>query len=153
MKNSIIIAFFLGIFAVNGQILNKMAIGTDYTYRGRNAFGVGLEYRLSDMEKPSVNIAARMLYTPIAGKAKILPEFRADYNLFHAFHLGTSLTPYAIEPRFGLNLLNVVVINTGYAIPIDKNHYFRGITFGVRMNLSLRKAPKTEFYDNLKMGF
>lgn len=153
MKNSIIIAFFLGIFAVNGQILNKMAIGTDYTYRGRNAFGVGLEYRLSDKKKPSVNIAARMLYTPIAGKAKILPEFRADYSLFYAFHLGTSLTPYAIEPRIGLNLLNVMVINTGYAIPIDKNHYFRGITFGLRVNFTLGKAQSSEFYDHFKMGF
>lgn len=149
MKSIITIVYFLGVFITYGQVLDKMAVGVDYTYRGRNAFGIGLEYRITDKQKPPINIAGRVLYATIAGKAKLIPELRFDYNPSYIFHLGTSMTPYAIEPRIGLNFLNMVIINTGYAISIDKKNYFRGMTFGFRINLALHK----KFYDEFKIGF
>ncbi|WP_372473275.1 hypothetical protein AB4865_10595 [Capnocytophaga sp. ARDL2] len=52
--------------------------------------------------------------------------------------MGTSITPYAIEPRVGINLLNAIVIHTGYALPTENKKQFNGITFGIRWNTPMR---------------
>lgn len=153
MKCISLIIFLLHFSFANAQITDKMAISADYTYRGRNVLGLGLEFRLNDIEEPALNLATRVLYTRVDQKDKLLPELRVDYSAGHIFHIGASITPYAMEPRIGLNFLNILVINTGYAIPIDINRYFKGVTFGLRWNFSLRHHTRQEFYDHFQMGF
>jgi hypothetical protein len=135
--------------AMQGQILDKTVISTAYRYTGRNVLQGGLEYKINKSTSESFILGASLLYTSIHDEAKFLPEANMYYTNRKGQLLGISLNPYSIEPRIGISLFSIFYLNTGYAFPIDKERYFKGITFGIQFNISPFK--KTTFYDQFRM--
>ncbi|MFC3157848.1 hypothetical protein [Chryseobacterium arachidis] len=143
MKKLIILSFFLTSIHQQAQIFKRTSINAAYRYTGRNVIQGGLEYRLPKSFSNFI-VGASVLYTSINDKAKFIPEF--NFYASNLGLLGVSVNPYSIEPRFGFSFLNTIMINTGYAIPIHNEKYFKGITFGVQLNFPLTK--NSEFYHN-----
>ena len=122
-------------------------MGAAYRYTGRNVAQLGLQYKISDKNDKTYFVGASALYSSINGKGKIVPEINfnfVDEDMYYAI----SANQYAIEPRIGMTFLNAFWINTGYAIPIDDNKYFKVITFGLQFNFA-----KDPFYQRFKIGF
>lgn len=128
---------------------NRMALSTEYRYLGRNVLGLGLEYRVPHKDEMTFNIGAKAFYTHLNGTPKIVPQINAEYGMILLG--GISITPYAIEPQVSFNFMNLLAINTGYAIPIDKNNYFRGITFGIKINIGVSRD--SQYYQKFDVGF
>ena len=134
--------FFLSYTLFNAQLLHPAA---NLSYRivpKHSIFQVGIEFKPHQKmynDSPYI-FGASLLYTRLNHKDKFIPEINFIYgspqSLIGGFFTGASITPYAIEPRLGLNFYNLILINTGYALPIDKNKYFKGITLGIQINLS-----------------
>lgn len=147
MKKYFILFSFLFIFISNAQILERTALNISYRYIGRNVLQTGLEFKLGDSNDKSVILGPSMLYTRINATNKFIPEANIYYinngQLYEA-----SVNQYAVEPRIGISLFNIFFLNTGYAFPIHKDKYFKGITFGIQFNIAPKKSS---FYDNLKM--
>ncbi|MDO5104750.1 hypothetical protein [Capnocytophaga sp.] len=146
-----LLILFLGV-SVQAQesVWNRLAVSTEYRYLGRNAAGLGFEYRIPHKDAMTCNVGVKAYYTSVEGKPKVVPQLNVEYGLFLV--AGVSVTPYAVEPQLQFNVLNLFALNMGYAIPIDKNRYFRGITFGVQFNIAVGKDSK--YYDRLRMiGF
>lgn len=133
---------------VQCQFLEKLALSAEYRYLGRNVGGFGLEYRISDHKDPTFNVGSKVFYTSVERERKIVPQFNFEYGWI--FMGGVSVTPYAVEPQIQLNLLNLIAINVGYAVPIHKQKIFKGFTFGLQMNIGVKGG---QYYDYLKMGF
>lgn len=138
--------FLFGIIS-NAQLVEKTALHLSYRYTGRNVLQAGLEFRLGEMSNTSVILGPSVLYTRINQKNKFIPE--ANVNFIHNGALfGVSGNQYSLEPRVGISLFNALFLNTGYAFPIYKEKYFKGITFGIQFNI----APKgSKFYDHMKI--
>lgn len=138
------------LFAIpaNAQISDKTAFNVAYRYTGRNVLQGGLSYKINNDRKQSFVVGTSLLYTSVESKAKFLPEINFNYthNLGQA---GVSINPYSIEPRLGFSLLNFIYLNTGYAIPVHTEKYFKGFTFGVQFNISPSK--NSIFYNRLKL--
>jgi hypothetical protein len=149
MKLYYFLPFLLLPAAAQGQALDKIVINTAYRYTGRNVLQGGLEYKINNSPSHSIIAGASLLYTSINGEAKFLPEANMYYTNRKGQLLGISVNPYSIEPRVGISLFSLFYINTGYAVPIHKEKYFKGITFGIQLNIAPAKNPK--FYDHLKM--
>ncbi len=147
MKKYFIIVFLLLSLASNAQLLDKTAINISYRYTGRNVLQAGLEFRLGETNNRSVILGPSVLYTRINQKDKFIPE--ANINFIHNGALfGISGNQYSLEPRIGISLFNMLFLNTGYAFPIQREKYFKGITFGIQINI----APNgSKFYDRMKM--
>ncbi|MET3037759.1 hypothetical protein ABXT08_16805 [Chryseobacterium sp. NRRL B-14859] len=146
-KHSIIFFLLLAIFS-NAQILERTAVNLAYRYTGRNVLQAGLEFRIGESGYKSVVIGPSMLYTRLNKKDRFIPEA----NIYYANNgqlYGASISQYSIEPRIGISLFNIFFFNTGYAFPIHKEKYFKGITFGVQFNIAPVKGSK--FYDQMKM--
>ncbi|MBV8327690.1 hypothetical protein [Chryseobacterium sp.] len=147
MKNYLIIALLPLTISLNAQIMEKTALNIGYRYTGRNVLQAGLEFRLGETNYKSVIIGPSLLYTRMNHTDKFLPEAHVYYTNNGPL-CGVSVNPYSIEPRIGISLFNALFINTGYAFPINKEKYFKGITFGVQLNI----APKnSKFYDYMKI--
>ena len=147
MKKYFATAFLLFIFTSNAQLLDKTAVNIAYRYTGRNVLQAGLEFRLGESNYNSVIVGPSMLYTRINQANKFLPEAHIYYSN-NGLLYGTSINQYAVEPRIGISLFNLMFLNTGYAFPIDKEKYFKGITFGIQFNI----APNnSKFYDKMKI--
>lgn len=149
MKIICILTSLFLLTSAQAQFLDRLAISTEYRYLGRHVGGLGFEYRLPQKDALTFNVGAKAFYTDIEGKGKVLPQFNIEYGLF--LEGGVSVTPYAIEPQLQINALNVITLNTGYAIPIHPQKYFKGITFGAQINIAVRKDSK--YYERLKIGF
>lgn len=149
MKITLILIIICSWTKVQAQFLDKLAVSAEYRYLGRNIAGLGLEYRASNKDEAVLNIGAKVFYTTVKRKAKILPQINIECGNF--LNGGVSITPYAIEPQFIINVLNLIKLNTGYAIPIHQEKYFKGITFGLQINIAVGKYSR--FYDDLKVGF
>ncbi|QBA22564.1 hypothetical protein EU348_15790 [Chryseobacterium indologenes] len=147
MRKLIILPLIFLTFFSNAQLLEKTALGISYRYTGRNVLQAGLEYRLGNSYEGSIILGPSLLYTHVNDKDKFIPEI--NVNILRAgLLIGVSANPYSLEPRIGFSLFNAVFLNTGYAFPIHKEKYFKGITFGIQFNI----APKhSKFYDHLKM--
>ncbi len=148
MKTFWLLIFFAFSISCSAQIYNQMAFSANYRYLGRNVLGAGIELRLSDKNVAASNIGAQILYFSDNGKAKFTPEIHlnrvlSDDNIIFA---GVSANRYAIEPQLGINLFNLISLNTGYAIPISKEKYFKGFTFGFVINLG-----SSGFYSSMKL--
>lgn len=113
----------------------QLAFDVGYQYLGRNALHIGIDAKVSN--KTPINIGVDVVYTRVNGNNKIIPQVHFDYILYEDYLLfgGINLNTYAIEPKIGFNFFNVATINTGYAFPIHKNKYFRGITFGLSIKI------------------
>ncbi|AZA83944.1 hypothetical protein C1637_15705 [Chryseobacterium lactis] len=148
MKKFWMIIFLLSTWVVNAQILEKTAINLGYRYTGRNVLQAGLEFRIGDSSYKSLVLGPSMLYTRINREDKFLPEANIYYTNNGQLY-GVSINQYALEPRIGISLFNIFFLNTGYAFPIHKEKYFKGITFGIQFNIAPAKASK--FYDQMKM--
>lgn len=147
MKKYFAIVFLLSILSINAQILDKTAVNIAYRYTGRNVLQAGLEFRVGDSNYKSVVLGPSILYTRINQTNKFLPEANIYYTNNGQLY-GISINQYAIEPRIGISLFNLFFLNTGYAFPIHKEKYFKGITFGIQFNI----APNnSKFYDKMKM--
>lgn len=147
MKKHLIILFFLSIIPFHAQNLEKTAINVAYRYTRRNVLQAGLEFRFGKPSSTSVIIGPSLLYTRINHTDKLLPEANI-YLTTNGQLYGLSINPYSLEPRIGISLFNLLFLNTGYALPIHKEKYFKGITFGIQFNL----APNhSKFYDQLKI--
>ncbi|MBP2615336.1 hypothetical protein [Chryseobacterium jejuense] len=147
MKNYFVLTFLLSIILTNAQILDKAAVNLAYRYTGRNVLQAGLEFRLGESSYKSLIIGPSMLYTRINETHKFLPEANVYYTNNGQLY-GVSINEYAIEPRIGISLLNLLFLNTGYAFPIHKEKYFKGITLGIQFNI----APNhSKFYDKMKI--
>ncbi|WP_160137344.1 hypothetical protein [Chryseobacterium sp. c4a] len=147
MKKYFVAVFLLSLITANAQILDRTAVNLAYRYTGRNVLQAGLEFRLGDSNYKSVILGPSMLYTRINETNKFIPEANAYYTNNGQLY-GVSINQYAIEPRIGISLFNLFFLNTGYAFPIHKEKYFKGITFGIQFNI----APNhSKFYDKMKM--
>lgn len=135
--------------SIQAQFVEKLGVSTEYRYLGRNVAGLGLEYRLHNRDAIVFNVGAKAFYTSVEGKATFLPQLNVEYG--RLLNGGLSITPYAIEPQFILNFLNFLKFNTGYAIPIHREKYFRGITFGIQVNIAVKNGSKF-YYDRLSFG-
>ncbi|BAP32001.1 uncharacterized protein CHSO_2964 [Chryseobacterium sp. StRB126] len=147
MKNYFILAFFLSIILTNAQILDKAAVNLAYRYTGRNVLQAGLEFRLGESNYKSLIIGPSMLYASINETNKFIPEANI-YYINNGLLYGISINPYAIESRIGISLFNALFLNTGYAFPIHKEKYFKGITFGIQFNIT---PNHSKFYDKMKV--
>lgn len=147
MKKYFTLTFLFYILLTNAQILDKAAVNLAYRYTGRNVLQAGLEFRLGASSYKSIIMGPSILYTRIHQTNKFLPEANVYYTNNGQLY-GASINPYAIEPRIGISLFNALFLNTGYAFPIHKEKYFKGITFGVQFNI----APNhSKFYDKMKV--
>ncbi|UTX49772.1 hypothetical protein [Chryseobacterium sp. MA9] len=147
MKKYFILSLLLSVIFSNAQLLEKTALNISYRYTGRNVLQAGLEYRLGKSYEGSIIIGPSLLYTHVNKTDKLIPEI--NINLLRTgLLLGISGNPYSLEPRIGVSLFNMVFLNSGYAFPIHREKYFKGVTFGIQFNI----APKhSMFYDNLKI--
>ena len=147
MKKYSIIVLLLSMMTVSAQILDKTAVNLAYRYTGRNVLQAGLEFRFGESSYKSLIVGPSILYTRINETNKLIPEANIYYNN-NGLLYGTSINQYALEPRIGISLFNALFLNTGYAFPIHKEKYFKGITFGIQFNI----APNhSKFYDKMKM--
>lgn len=147
MKKYFILLLFLSAVFSKAQLLEKTAVNISYRYTGRNVLQAGLEYRWGESYEGSIIIGPSLLYTRVNETNKFIPEI--NINLLRAgLLMGISGNPYSVEPRIGVSLFNAVFLNSGYAFPIHREKYFKGITFGIQFNI----APKhSKFYDKLKV--
>ncbi|PKF75741.1 hypothetical protein [Chryseobacterium sp. PMSZPI] len=148
MKKYWIITFFCSALAMHAQILEKAAFNLSYRYTGRNVLQAGLEFRVGDFSHKSIVLGPSVLYTRIDQKDKFLPEANIYYSNDGQLY-GASFNQYSIEPRIGISLFNIFFLNTGYAFPIHREKYFKGITFGIQFNIAPAKGSK--FYDQMKI--
>ncbi|WP_336964803.1 hypothetical protein [Chryseobacterium contaminans] len=147
MRKYFAVTFLLSIMMTNAQILDKTAVNLAYRYTGRNVLQAGLEFRFGESNYKSVIIGPSILYTRINETNKFIPEANINY-INNGLLYGASINLYAIEPRIGISLFNLLFLNTGYAFPIHKEKYFKGITVGVQFNI----APNySKFYDKMKV--
>lgn len=147
MKKYFAVAFLLSIITAHAQVLDRTAVNLAYRYSGRNVLQAGLEFRLGDSNHQSIVLGPSILYTRINQTDKFIPEANI-YYINNGLLYGTSINQYALEPRIGISLFNAIFINTGYAFPIHKEKYFKGITFGIQFNI----APShSKFYDKMKI--
>lgn len=142
----------LSLGSLQAQFLEKLAVSAEYRYLGRNVLGLGVEYRLSHHEAPAFNVGAKTFYTKVENKSKVLPQFNIEYGwgLNGILMSGVSVTPYAIEPQLQLSFLNMISLNVGYAVPIHSQKYFKGVTFGIQINVGVKGG---KYYNYLKIGF
>lgn len=147
MKQYFILSLIFSAIFSKAQLLEKTAVNISYRYTGRNVLQAGLEYRLGDSYDGSVILGPSLLYTHVNNTDKFIPEMNINF-LRAGLLFGISGNPYSLEPRIGMSLFNAIFLNTGYAFPIHRDKYFKGITFGIQLNI----APKhSKFYDNLKI--
>ena len=147
MRILVSLLFLASFTFFKAQMLHP-ALNLSYrTVPKHSIFQTGIEFKPHQKvvnDSPFI-FGASLLYTRINHKDKLIPEVNIIYGypqtLLGGFFVGTSITPYTVEPRIGLNFYNLILINTGYALPIDKNKYFKGTTFGIQINLS-----KNNFY-------
>lgn len=135
--------------AVHAQLWDKTAFNAAYRYTGRNVVQAGLEFKTNTGREQSMIAGASVLYTSVNQKDKFLPEANIYYTHSQGLLMGVSVNPYSIEPRIGFSFINILYINTGYAIPIHREKFFKGITFGVQFNIS--PAKKSKFYNHLRL--
>lgn len=147
MKKYIILPLIFVMAFSNAQLLEKTALGISYRYTGRNVLQAGLEYRFGNSYDGSIILGPSLLYTHVNDTDRFIPEI--NVNLLRAgLLIGVSGNPYSLEPRVGFSLFNAIFLNTGYAFPIHKEKYFKGVTFGIQFNIAPRNS---KFYDHLKM--
>lgn len=147
MKKYFVIVLILSMIMTNAQILDKTAVNLAYRYTGRNVLQAGLEFRLGESRYKSVILGPSVLYSRINETNKFIPEVNI-YAINNSLLYGVSINQYALEPRIGISLFNALFLNTGYAFPIHKEKYFKGITFGIQFNI----APnQSKFYDKMKV--
>ncbi|SMO66591.1 hypothetical protein SAMN06265171_104202 [Chryseobacterium rhizoplanae] len=147
MKKYFILPLLLPAIFLKAQLLEKTALNVSYRYTGRNVLQAGLEYRFGNSYDGSIILGPSLLYTRVNDTDKFIPEM--NINLLRAgLLIGVSGNPYSLEPRIGVSLFNAIFLNTGYAFPIYKEKYFKGVTFGIQLNI----APKySKFYDKMKI--
>ncbi|WP_090023849.1 hypothetical protein [Chryseobacterium oleae] len=133
----------------HAQVLDKTVFNVAYRYAGRNVFQGGLSYKINKSSQKSFVAGASVLYTPINSKAKFLPEASFHYSNHGGYLFGVSLNPYSIEPRLGISLFNFMYLNTGYALPIQREKYFKGLTFGVQFNIA--PVKNSDFYERMRL--
>ncbi|MCQ9633823.1 hypothetical protein MP477_02500 [Chryseobacterium sp. WG23] len=147
MKKYFAVAFLISVITTHAQLLEKTAINVAYRYTGRNVLQAGLEFRTGNTHGKSIILGPSFLYSSINHTDKFIPEAHI-YLSDQGKLFGISGNPYSLEPRIGISLFNAIFLNTGYAFPIHKEKYFKGITFGIQFNI----APKhTRFYDQIRM--
>lgn len=147
MKKYFAFPFFLFSIISYAQILEKTAIHVGYRYTGRNVLQAGLAFRIGESNYKSVILGPSVLYTRINQTNKFIPEANINF-INNGAMFGISGNRYSLEPRIGISLFNAIFLNTGYAFPIHKEKYFKGITFGVQLNI----APNgSKFYDKMKI--
>ncbi|MBK1896946.1 hypothetical protein [Chryseobacterium paridis] len=149
MKSYYFLLFLFSFIPAQSQVLDKMAFSTAYRYTGRNVIQGGLSYKTNKSTAQSLVVGASVLYTSVEGQTKFLPEASIYYTNMMGQLFGASFNPYSVEPRIGLSLFNFMSINTGYALPIRKEKYFKGITFGVQFNIAPVKS--SQFYENMRL--
>ncbi|MCJ7932191.1 MAG: hypothetical protein MUW56_00760 [Chryseobacterium sp.] len=147
MKKYLTLSFLLLAILSSAQVLEKAAFNVAYRYTGRNVLQAGLEFRLGDTHYKSLIIGPSLLYTRINNTDKFLPEANI-YVSNNGQLFGISANQYSIEPRIGISLFNIFFLNTGYSFPINKEKYFKGVTFGIQFNMSPKNS---KFYDQMKM--
>ncbi|ASK29567.1 hypothetical protein CEY12_05360 [Chryseobacterium sp. T16E-39] len=149
MKSYYFLLLVLSFTAVQSQVFDRMAFSTAYRYTGRNVIQGGLSYKMNNSTNQSLILGTSVLYSSVDGEAKFLPEASFYYTNRMGHLFGVSLNPYSIEPRIGLSLFNFMNINTGFALPIHKEKYFKGITFGIQFNIAPVKS--SQFYEKMKL--
>ncbi|PWN61029.1 hypothetical protein [Chryseobacterium viscerum] len=147
MKKYFILPLLFSVIFSNAQLLEKTALNISYRYTGRNVLQAGLEYRFGESYDGSIILGPSLLYTRVNQTDKFIPE--VNINFIRAGLLfGVSGNPYSLEPRIGFSIFNAIFLNTGYAFPIHKEKYFKGVTFGIQFNIT----PKySKFYDKMKL--
>lgn len=141
MKKIQLVLFFLLTSTVYSQ---GIALETGYKYNKSSKLEIALAYRLSNhYDENPLNIAAF-----VTSNFNEKPQFGIGFQqrFQQDFEIGTSLTSSEIEPTIGLNLLNLVKLNMGYAISTRNEP--GNFTFGFRIAFGQKK-----YYDNFSIGF
>lgn len=152
LKNLIkpsLILILLGLpLILNAQISDKLAVSSQYAYVGKNTISIGLEYRLNSSSKSPMNVGASTLYI-FSKSSKIIPEIHFNISQKLGTFEGISLSPDFVQPQFGINIFNLLMIYTGYTFPFKQESELRGISLGLKLNLGLKQHSK--FFDSFSV--
>ncbi|WP_228406547.1 MULTISPECIES: hypothetical protein [unclassified Chryseobacterium] len=139
-------SYFFNVF-FKCSAAGKNSIGSFLSLYRKKCPSGRIRIRLGNSYDGSIILGPSLLYTHVNDKDKFIPEM--NVNILRAgLLIGVSGNPYSLEPRIGFSLFNAIFLNTGYAFPIHKEKYFKGITFGIQFNIAQKHS---KFYDHLKM--
>ncbi len=120
------------------------AANLGYNYIGKNAGFLGVEYRINDTHKPSINLGIGSYLTSVNDKFGFVPEIHYnqtfDKNSGLAFQLSASTKN--LKPSINFNLLNIIRLDLGYSFGYKSSKDFQGLAFGINILLG-----QDEFYD------
>lgn len=138
--------FFTVFCLLGNQIVCSQSIAVEGGYKNiqTSRFQVGISYRFSDVYSAySTNISSFVI-TDFTAKNSF--GIAINQRIHHYFEISGTISNRYIEPSIGINVANLVKINTGYAF--SKNQNYEGFTFGL-----LFAIGKKSYYDYIKLGF
>jgi hypothetical protein len=86
-----------------------------------------------------------VLVTNFSKENRVIVGFQQRF--LQTFEGGIAFSNKDLEPRLGINVLNVIKLHIGYSFPYQ-NKLYQSVTFGVVLAL----GPKN-YYDHLVIGF
>jgi hypothetical protein len=143
MKNYLkTIVLFLGIssnlHSQKAENLPSIALQTGYAYMGKNYGYLGFDTRLDTNEDNFVNVGVGSYISRFEGKTQFIPEIHTNANLGILLIMAElSATTKAVNPSLGLNIVNKIMLKSGYNFGYSKQD-FRGITIGVNINFGTK---------------
>ena len=136
-------------FRLNRFYYTPIAVNVGYHYIGSgiNSGYIGLDYRMSDTNKPAINLGVGAYITELDNKLTAIPALQGNYT-FATILLGEmSASTKNIKWGLGINLFNYVQLKSGYSFwynDSSRNAY----TFGLNICLG-----NTFFYDDIRLGW
>jgi hypothetical protein len=109
------------------------ALQMGYSYLGKNYGYIGFDKRINNPgDWAFANIGIGTNVSCFENKIQFVPEIHT--NITYVLLLAEiSATTKGVNPSFGFNIMNRVMIKSGYNFAY-KNENFRGITFGININ-------------------
>lgn len=144
-KLTFLVLFFLG----NLYFSQGFAGNIGYNYIGKSAGYLGVDYRITDQTKATINVGVGTYLTSVNHKFGFVPELHfnqmigKDSGLMYQL----SASPKNLKPSIGLNILNLLHLDFGYSFGFNKSKDFQGFAMGLNFFLG-----QDSFYDPLK-GF
>lgn len=131
--------FFILIFCFNAIYAQGIALEFGYKSDKINKLHLGTNYRLSDAKNP-LNLGC-FLDTNIKNDNTF--GISAQQRFYEGFEIGVNLSKNKIEPTIGINILNLLKLNTGYILSSQESGY---LTFGFNIAIG-----EDGFYDRLNL--
>jgi hypothetical protein len=116
----------------------SIAVQTGYACMGKNYVYLGFDKRLDTNEDNFVNVGVGSYISRCGGKTQFIPEIHTNANLGILLLMAElSATTKAVNPSLGLNIVNKLMLKSGYNFGYSKED-FRGITLGVNFNFGTK---------------